>query len=76
MGIPCHSHSLPEEVAMESLQTFFEKNGSDIQALGRYIQQHIDENWETVFQQTRQEMLATVCTESMARTCSATSMHS
>jgi hypothetical protein len=42
---------------MESLQTFFAKNSSDIQSVGRYIQQHVDEHWELVFQSVRQEML-------------------
>lgn len=44
---------------MESLQAFFAKNGSsDIHALARYIQQHVDEQWESVYQQTRDEMIA------------------
>lgn len=44
---------------MESLQTFFEAQPArDIFALGRYIEQHIAENWEAVFQQNQAEMIA------------------
>ena len=44
---------------MESLQTFFaQSQSSDIQAVGRYIQRYVDENWEMVYQNCRAEMLA------------------
>jgi hypothetical protein len=44
---------------MESLQTLFESQGGrDIHAIARYIQQHVDQQWETVFQQYRDKMLA------------------
>jgi hypothetical protein len=43
---------------MESLQAFFsESSSSDIHTLGRYIQQHIHEHWEAVYQSTQPEML-------------------
>jgi hypothetical protein len=42
---------------MQSLKVFFGESGSsDIHALARYIQQHIDDNWEMVYQQNREEM--------------------
>ncbi len=44
---------------MESLQTFFDQHGSrDIQTIAAYIQQHVDEQWETVFQQYREKIVA------------------
>jgi hypothetical protein len=44
---------------MESLQAFFSEYGSsDIHALARYIQRHVDEQWEVVFQNNRAEMAA------------------
>lgn len=44
---------------MESLQTYFDQSGSrDIQTLARYVQQHIDEHWEPVFQQYHDKMVA------------------
>jgi len=43
---------------MESLQTFFDQQGSsDIHTLGRYIQQHIDENWQQIFEANKEEMI-------------------
>jgi hypothetical protein len=44
---------------MESLQAFFTDSGSsDIHKIAQYIQQHVDEQWETVYQNTRDEMVA------------------
>jgi hypothetical protein len=44
---------------METLQAYFAKSKSrDIHTMGRYIQQHIDENWQAVYEETREEMLA------------------
>jgi hypothetical protein len=44
---------------MQSLQTFFESQPNrDIFALGRYIEQHVAENWEAVFLANREEMIA------------------
>jgi hypothetical protein len=43
---------------MESLQLFFAQNkSSDIHTIARYIDQHIREHWETVFQNTHNEMV-------------------
>ncbi|MBA3869039.1 MAG: hypothetical protein H0X30_07790 [Anaerolineae bacterium] len=43
---------------MESLQTFFEQqHSSDIHAIGRYIQQHVDEQWQLIFEANKAEML-------------------
>lgn len=44
---------------MESLQAFFAENqSSDIHTIARYIQRYINENWETVYQDCREEMVA------------------
>ena len=44
---------------MESLQVFFTKSGSsDIHTIARYIQEHVDEQWDTVYRNTRDEMVA------------------
>jgi hypothetical protein len=44
--------------AMESLQTFFDQQGSsDIHTLGRYIQQHVDEQWQQIFEANKDEMI-------------------
>ena len=44
---------------MESLQAFFDaQSNRDIFALGRYIEQHVSENWEAVFASNRDEMIA------------------
>ncbi len=43
---------------MESIQTFFkQQDSSDIHTLGRYIQQHVDENWQTIFEANKDEMI-------------------
>jgi hypothetical protein len=43
---------------METLQSFFSaNNSSDIFTIGRYIQQHVDEQSEAIFQSTQREML-------------------
>jgi hypothetical protein len=43
---------------MESLQAFFSANNSnDIFTIGRYIEQHVNEQWEVIFQNTQREML-------------------
>jgi hypothetical protein len=43
---------------MDSLQAFFSESASrDIHTLARYIQQHVNEHWEQVFQENRQEMI-------------------
>lgn len=43
---------------MQTLDTFFAESGSrDIFALGQYIQRHVDDQWEAMFRQTRQEMI-------------------
>lgn len=43
---------------MESLQAFFSESGrSDIHAIAQYIQRYVDEQWETVYQNTRDEMV-------------------
>jgi hypothetical protein len=43
---------------MQSLTAYFAENGSsDIQALAGYIQQYIDDEWEAVYQQNREEMV-------------------
>ena len=44
---------------MESLQAFFTKSGNvDIHAIARYIQRYVDEQWQTVYRNTRDEMVA------------------
>jgi hypothetical protein len=44
---------------MESLQTFFDNNGSrDIQRIAQYIQQHVDAYWNAVFQQYGEKIVA------------------
>src|SRR5688500_11677085 len=43
---------------MQSLQVFFDENkSSDIHTLARYIQRHVDEQWEAVYQRKRGEMV-------------------
>ena len=43
---------------MESLTAFFTANKSrDIQTLARYIQGYVDENWQRVFEENRDEMV-------------------
>jgi hypothetical protein len=43
---------------MQSLTAFFAESGSsDIHALARYIQRYIDENWEALYQESRDEMV-------------------
>jgi hypothetical protein len=44
---------------VESLQAFFEaQQARDILTLGRYIEQHVAEQWEPVFLSNRNEMVA------------------
>jgi hypothetical protein len=43
---------------MQSLKDFFaENNDHDIHTLARYIELHINENWDTVYQSLRDEMI-------------------
>lgn len=43
---------------MQSLQQYFDQqHSSDIHTLGRYIQQHINEQWQTIFEANKAEML-------------------
>jgi hypothetical protein len=59
MAIASFCSLAEKETCMESLQAFFDAQASrDIFALGRYIEQHIAENWEAVFLQNRDEMIA------------------
>jgi hypothetical protein len=46
-----------EAALMESLQAFFTENGRDIHSLARYIQRHVDEHWEAIYNDTRPEMV-------------------
>ncbi len=42
---------------MDSLELFFnEQQNSDIHTLGRYIQQHVNEQWQKVFEANKDEM--------------------
>lgn len=44
---------------MESLQTYFAETGNqDIDTLGRYIEQYVNENWERVAREMHDEMVA------------------
>ena len=43
---------------MESLQTYFDQqHSSDIHTIGRYIQQHVDEQWQPIFEANKAEMI-------------------
>ena len=44
---------------MQTLQAYFDEQGNrDIHALGQYIQRHVDQHWDTVFNQIQAEMVA------------------
>lgn len=44
---------------MESLQAFFDQSGKrDIHTLARHIEQYVNQNWERVFRENRDEMIA------------------
>lgn len=44
---------------METLQMFFDQQGKrDIFTIGQYIQQHVDEQGDVIFQQVKPEMVA------------------
>jgi hypothetical protein len=50
---------IAKEGAMDKNPLFFaDAEGSDIFALGRYVQAHVDTHWETVFHAVRETMVA------------------
>jgi hypothetical protein len=53
------SEVMAKENAMDKNLLFFaDAEGSDIFALGRYVQAHVDSHWETVFQAVYETMVA------------------